>query len=318
MLETTLRRLDGLIPKERRIIVTHNDQLQSTKAVAANHCAHILGEPSAKNTAPALAYAALYIKHLHKGSTKPVMISLHADHVIQKHDKFVECLHKAVAVAETGLLALLGIVPTYPETGYGYIQKGQPLSKAGGFQVESFLEKPDLETAKSYISRKTFFWNAGIFVWQVPSLLGELEQRLPIIAHTLEPLIKERSHSKEDWNDAYKKLPKISIDNAVLETSNNVGLVEADIGWQDVGSWNALSQCFKTDAQNNILWGDIYSEDCRSTTVDSSGQFVACIGLENIIVVTTKDAVLVCDQKRAQDVKDIVEHLKAAGRTDLV
>lgn len=326
MLQTTLKRLDGFVPVERRMIVTHRDQISGTRASVQDACPIILAEPEAKNTANALALAALEIKARHRGPKSPVMISLHADHVITKPDVFRECIQQGVAVAEKGFLTLMGIVPNYPETGYGYIEVGQPLSPGEnvGFRVKSFREKPELKLAQQYLNTGNFLWNSGMFIWKVDTILNELKERLPVAVDKLSTLLNQSGGQSffdvrpDDLAKTYGELPKIAIDNAVLEVSKNVAVIKADIGWQDVGSWNALNQCFSTDALGNYRQGDVMLIDTKNSTIDSDGPFVACIGLENMVVVAAKGAVLVCPQSRAQDVKMIVEQLKEQKRHTLI
>lgn len=323
MIEITLDRLDGFIPPERRIIVTHKDQLEATRAIAGDACPCILGEPEARNTANALAMAALEIRHRHGGDR--VMISLHADHVIRDEDRFRDALRSGVRLARAGYLGLLGIRPSAPETGFGYIEKGGAVEGLNDlFHVRAFREKPDAETAVDLVRSGDNFWNAGIFTWKVDTILQELEMRLPQCVNALNDLLQNRTGFDEvpaaDLASAYGRLPKISIDHAVLEVSENVAMVEGgeEIGWRDVGSWDALTTCFASDEQGNLLTGDVLALDTTGTTVDTDKTFVACLGLKNMVVVSAANAVLVCPRDRAQDVKKIVETLKERGRTDLL
>lgn len=326
MLEITLDRLEGLIPVERRIIVTHKDQVTLTKQIVKDKCRIILAEPDARNTANALALAALDVKAHHTGPRPAVMISLHADHVIQKEDAFRATLQQAVNTAEHNLLVLLGIVAKYPETGYGYIEQGQSLKLdqvKEAFKVASFREKPDAKTAQQYLDTGRFFWNCGIFVWKVDKIIEELKKFLPASVEGLQKLLTRPAMTfsdvtPEDLASAYQKLPKIAIDNAVLEVSDSVAMVKADIGWQDVGSWDALAQCFPTDAQGNLTYGDILMLDCKNTTVDTDGPMVATIGLNDMVVVAAGGAILVCPRSKAQDVKKVVEYLKEHQRKELL
>lgn len=308
MLEITLDRLDGFVPPERRMIVTHTEQVGATEALVGRRCAHFVAEPEARNTANALALAALRVKALHKGPGAPVMISLHADHVIENVPAFLKALDDATKVARTGKLTLVGITPKYAETGYGYIERGPALpAPLTGAAVASFREKPDRTTAETFLKRGNFLWNAGMFVWRIDVFLEELTRTLPVAVETLAKVLNGGSTSLAE---AYKGLPKISIDNALLEVSRNVAVVEADIGWQDVGSWDALARCFNPDAQGNLGYGDVLMLDTRDTTVDTDGPFVAALGLSGMVVVVSDGAVLVCPRDKAQDVKNVVEWLK--------
>lgn len=325
MLELTLERLDGFIPPERRLIVTHQDQAAKTKAIVGTAVAAVVAEPQARNTANALALAALQIEAMATaaGIQDPVMISLHADHLIRDVPAFLTALDHAVRAARSGWLTLLGITPEYPETGYGYIEQGAPLAGLQQtFAVTSFREKPPLAVAQDFIARGGFLWNAGLFVWKTGVLLGELSERLPATVQGLRGLSRPQSGftqvDTEAFSKLYAALPKISIDNAVLEVSRKVTVVPATIGWQDIGSWDALDRCFSGDAAGNLVFGDALLIDAKGTTIDTDGTFVAALGVEDLVVVAAHGAVLVCPKARAQDVKLIVERLKSLGRQELI
>jgi len=325
LLEQTLTRLDPLIPPDRRLIVTHQDQMELTRTIAGRHCSQFLAEPAAKNTAHALALAALEISHQASSSgPRPIMISVHADALIKNEKAFEKSVQQMVETAETGQLILLGITPEYPETGYGYIEKGTRIKPASPvYQVNSFREKPDLETATSFLKTGKFLWNSGIFAWRVDIILDELNSYLPQSMSALRQLLEgygvgsfnEVPHS--ELVRTYMQLPSIAIDNGVLEKSQRIAVVEADIGWKDVGSWDALDKCFSTDEKGNLFYGDVIAIDSTGITVDSDVKIVACIGVKDLVLVISKGAVLVCPKNRAQDVKRVVEELKSRGRLDL-
>lgn len=323
MLELTLSRLDGIIPPERRIIVTHRDQMPQTRAIVGSRCLHFLAEPVARNTAPALALAAVEVKNLAPQGSSPVMISLHADALIRELETFQNALHTMRLAAEQDQLALLGVTPSYPETGYGYIEKGSPFEGLPHTsRVLSFREKPHLELAQQYLSAGSFLWNSGIFAWKADVILEELDRFVPVILQTLKPLL-ERGESlaklpPETLASIYKNLPQMAIDPAVLERSRRVLVLEADIGWKDVGSWDSLDACFPTNASGNLFLGPVKAIDCERITVDSDGPLIACIGVSDLVIVSSGGAILVCPKSRAQDVKLMVELLKAEGRSDLV
>lgn len=321
MIELTLSRLDGFIPPNRRLIVTHKDQAEATRRIVGDHCLTVLAEPESRNTANALALAALQISKM-TNNKDPIVISLHADHIIANVDEMKRSILAAIDVAKSGELCLLGVVPDHAETGYGYIEKGTAKGKFGVFKVASFVEKPDLETAESYVTSKKYFWNAGLFVFPVKVLLSEIEARLPMTVRGLKNLLGQNQSFDQVDSDAlskvYSELPKISIDHAVLEVSRKVSVVEANIGWQDVGSWDALAKCFKTDASGNFVQGDAMLLDSVGCTVDTDGPFTVLFGLKDMVVVHSGGAILVCPKNRSQDVKIIVDQLKDVGRSDLV
>jgi mannose-1-phosphate guanylyltransferase len=323
MIELTLSRLEGFVPPDRRIIVTHIDQLELTKSIVGDRCHLFIAEPEARNTAAALGLAAYELKKNHSSGKMPIMISLHADHMIADVRTFRHVIEQGVKVAENGYLTLLGIVPTYPETGYGYIKKGPALvDQPETWKVESFYEKPPQNIATEFIATNQYFWNAGLFIWKVDTFIEELEYHLPQTATVLSAALHDESASFvgmpiEKLSSFYEGLEKIAIDHAVLEKSKKVAVIRSDFGWQDVGSWGVLDQCFPTDKNKNLLFGDGYTLDCERTTIDSDGPYVAAIGLKDFVVVAAKNAVLVCPKSRAQDVKLVVEHLKQQHRSDL-
>jgi len=328
MIEKTLARLDGFIPPSRRIVVTHHEQAELTKQMIGDKCKYLIAEPEAKNTAAALTLAALEIETIHGNSNDhPVMVSLHADHIIRNEDEFRHDLSRAVNISEHGYLTLMGVTPAYPETGYGYIECGEPLKdtpdKSQGFSVASFREKPELETAQKYIEQGSFFWNSGYFIWQTKTLLSELQTYLPNTLDLLSNLTENRTKlfseiPTKSLAPVYASLQNIAIDPAVLEVSKKVALIKTDFGWYDIGSWDALAKCFETDSKGNLSLGDTFLIDCQNTTVDSDGPFVACIGLKDVVVVHNKGAILVCPSERAQEVKNVVAYLKENGRSELL
>ncbi len=321
MLAMTLKRLDGFIPPERRIVVTHVKQIEQTRTDVGDLCRTFLAEPIAQNTAPALAMAAIEISKMNKIDVEPVMISLHADAIISDTPAFLQSLSDAVRVAEAGYLTLLGIKPTYPETGYGYIEIGAKLSTPG-FRVVSFKEKPSLELAKKYFQDERLFWNSGIFVWKTSVLLNELAAHEPAIPDLLNGVVRQYRSFNEvpesALSETYHQVPKIAIDNAILEVSSEVAMVATRFGWQDVGSWDALSQTFPTDKDGNLVYGDAIALETKNTTIDTDGPLVATLGLSDMVVVAAKGAVLVCPKSRSQEVKKIVEELERRGRKEFL
>ncbi len=317
MLEETLARLDGLIPPERRLIVTHKDQLARTQALVKDACGHYLAEPEAKNTAAALTLAALSVKKLSKSMQNSVIVSLHADHVIGNRDLFIANLASSVKLAEQGYLSLMGIKPTYPETGYGYIEKGSAIHP-DGFVVASFREKPSLDLASQYVAAKTFSWNSGIFAWQTQTYLDQMNQYLPTVLAPLTDLFtKEQDTDTKALAQCYSSLPKIAIDQGLLEKSNRIAMIEATFEWRDMGHWAALAQHFGTDAQGNLALGKAFMQDSTGTTVYADKGFVATIGVKDLVVVSTANGVLVCHKDAVQEVKKVVDYLAAQGREDL-
>ncbi len=331
MLDVTLSRFAPLVAPARRMIVTHKDQLAGTRKIAGAKCPILIPEPQARNTAPAIALAALAIERMAEDGSDPVMISMHADHVITDLNEFNAVMARAVTIARKGWLTLLGVVPSFPETGYGYIERGQSLhlqpfnTTESAFEVAGFREKPDYETAKRYVDSGRFLWNSGLFVFPVRPLLAELERSLPKDMKALRSCLKKSvPKGKNPFDQAklekvYPRLTKISIDEAVLEKSKKIAVVDADFGWQDVGTWDALAKAFPpTDHSGNLVYGKAVTIDTMNTIIDTDGPLVATIGLQDMVVVHHKGAILVCPKSRAQDVKKIVEILEKAKHKDLL
>jgi mannose-1-phosphate guanylyltransferase / mannose-6-phosphate isomerase len=327
MIRQTIKRLLGFVPNENISIVTseklkfdlsiHLEELKNGKGRLK-----ILTEPFGRNTAPAIGLAAVYLK---KTKTDPIMIVLPADHSILSEDIFIETLKTAIQCAEEGWLVTLGIKPSRPETGYGYIKAGGRVRGAKGTgvpfvvkKVERFTEKPDAKTAQKYLKDSNYLWNSGIFVWNTSVILEEIKKYVPALYKGL--LKIEKALGTEDERkiieEVYSELNSVSIDYAVLEKSNNVMVVPADIGWSDVGSWAALDEALAHDEKGNIIKGNVIDFESRDSIVFSGNRLVATIGLKDMVVVDTADATLVCCKENAQDVKKVVDELKKHGREE--
>ena len=321
MIELTLDRLDGYIPASNRIIVTHQKQIEATKAIVKDKAAHFIAEPEAKNTGAALALGAFAIKDI-SNDKNPIMMSFHADHLIQDQKMFLSTLQQAERVAREGQLTLIGMKPAHPETGFGYIECGEML-ETDAYKVKSFKEKPDFETATRYFKSGDFLWNSGLFVWSIHAFLDELREFLPNTLKELEAFNETLSKPLDESHCAalapiYARLQNIAVDHAVLECSDKTTVVKGSFPWKDVGSWGALTECFATDQDENLLIGQGHFFDCKGTVIDSDGPYVAALGLQDMIVVSAKNAILVCPKSRSQDVKRIVEHLKENQMNSLI
>ncbi|UYB51720.1 mannose-1-phosphate guanylyltransferase/mannose-6-phosphate isomerase [Xanthomonas sp. AM6] len=292
--------------EEHRFIAA--EQLQQLGVKPAS----ILLEPKGRNTAPAIAVAALEATH---DGADPLLLVLPSDHVILDENAFQAAVKVAAAAAEQGKLVTFGIRPTSPETGYGYIKA------SGGDQVrpvERFVEKPDLATAQGYLSSGEYFWNSGMFLFRASRYLAELRKFQPAIA---EACTQAWTAAKRDADfirldkDAFAASPSDSIDYAVMEKTADAVVVPLDAGWSDVGSWSALLEVSPQDARGNAHHGDVIEIDCSNTYAYGS-RLIAMVGLENVVVVETDDAVLVGHRDRIQEVKDIVAKIKSSGRSE--
>ncbi len=317
MLQETVTRVLPAIPPERVYIVTNKNHAGEVREQLPQVPSdNILEEPLRRNSGPAVGYAAA---HVHKRDQDGIMLVLPADHVILREEEFRAAVHAAAQVARDGYLVTLGITPGYPDTGYGYMELGADMDDANGYAVRRvvrFTEKPDLRTAAEYLQSGRYVWNSGMFIWRAATILDEMRSHMPGLYRSLAEL--EPSLATPEEADAvaqaWRRLEDQSIDYGVLEKSDQVVTLPVDIGWSDVGDWATLSEYSNTDDEGNTISGDAMVFDSHNTFVHSSGRLVTAIGLEDMIVVDTGDAVLVCPKSRAQEVRRVVDRLKQEGR----
>lgn len=319
MLNETIDRLFGVVDKEDIFIVTNEEQVELTKIVTAERVleSHILAEPSARNTAACIGYGAVEIL---KKYGDGIMCILASDHYIKDEETFRTVLKKAIeTVEETDGLVTIGIKPTFPSTGYGYI-KNEAIEGKRYNNVLEFVEKPDLERANGYISAGNYAWNSGMFVWKASTILKYFERLLPDIYDKL-MIIKEAmgtASESEVIKAIYDTIPKISIDYGIMERADRVYMLEGDFGWNDIGSFDALPALYASDAEGNVVRGENILIDCKENIVIGDKRLIAGVGIENLIIVDTEDALLVCKKDRAQDVKEIVATLEKTERKHLL
>ena len=325
MLQETILRLQGISDISAPLIVCNDahrfmvaDQLCEISCNPLN----ILLEPCGRNTAPAVAIAAMTAL---VSSDDPLLLILPSDHLIVDVDAFQRTCLDAIPYARSGKLVTFGVVPQAPETGYGYIQQGQQIERNKGvapaFNVERFVEKPDLELAKKYLASETFLWNSGIFLISAKKYLDELRKFAPEVFDSCE---KAHAKSVQDLDflrievDTFALCPNISIDYAVMEKTAAAAVIPLDAGWNDVGSWSAFWDIAARDAEGNSQKGDVMLHQTRNCLVLSDSRLVATVGINNCIVVETPDAVLVADKDHVQDVKEIVTRLKQEKRQEAI
>lgn len=320
MLQATARRAEALADVGAPMVICGDDHrfivAEQLRAGGRGDGVQIVLEPCGRNTAPAAAVAATLAADQHGRDT--VLMLMAADHVIADTGAFAAAAAKAAALAADGHLVTFGVTPTRAETGYGYIQTGAAVGE--GFKVATFREKPDAETAQQYVDSGDFLWNSGMFVFQAGTLLDELRAHAPAI---LEAAVAAVSAGKRDLDflrldpEAFAASPEDSIDYAVMERTERAAVVPMDAGWDDVGSWTYLGSVNTPDGDGNVLQGDVMTEGVTDTFVRAEGgRLVAAIGVDNQVIVDTKDALLVASRDRVQDVKAIVNRLKAAERTE--
>ncbi|WP_321146822.1 mannose-1-phosphate guanylyltransferase/mannose-6-phosphate isomerase [Providencia alcalifaciens] len=317
MLQETIARLKNIEHQPPLLICNEEHRFIVAEQLRQENFKHsgIILEPVGRNTGPAIALAA--IKSMQNGDD-PLLLVLAADHVIQDHASFTKSIEKAIAPAEQGALITFGIVPTAPETGYGYIKKGNLINESA-FQVERFVEKPDLSTAEQYIASNEYLWNSGMFLFKASCYVSELKKHAPKILSSCE-LALQNSLSDLDFTrinaEIFEACPEDSIDYAVMEKADNVLVVPMDAGWSDVGSFSSLWEVSHKDQQSNVLIGDVLTENTKNSYVYSQSKLVSTVGVDNLVIIETKDAVLVANKDNVQDVKSIVNQLKQAGRSE--
>lgn len=317
MIQKTVNRLRPLVDAKDIFIVTNaaytglvKDQLPDVPAE------NILAEPCARNTAPCIAFAAAIIGRKYDDA---IMLVLPSDHLIGYENIYIKTLKKAVAVAEQGKnLVTVGITPTYPETGYGYINFGE--EKGDAYQVERFVEKPDLPTAKKYLSSGKYLWNSGMFVWKISSIMANMKEFMPDVAEGAERIAA--SFGTPDFEEVlvreFTAFPSESVDFGIMEKASDIYTLPGSFGWDDVGSWLAVERINETDENKNFISGDVIAVDAERTTVCGGKRLIAAIGTEDLVIVDTDDVLLVCSKNNTQDVKKVIAQLKENGRTELV
>ncbi|MFZ1642158.1 MAG: mannose-1-phosphate guanylyltransferase/mannose-6-phosphate isomerase [Candidatus Contendobacter sp.] len=319
MLQNTALRIAGLTDATAPLVVGNEEHrfmvAEQLRAVGINPTTVML-EPVGRNTAPAVAVAALYAR---REGADPILLILPADHVIADVEGFRAAVRQVAPQAEASRLITFGIVPTAPETGYGYIKAGASLDDSGVRAVDRFVEKPDLATAQTYLELGDYYWNSGMFMFRASAFLAELERFAPAMLAACQQALAA-SHADTDflWLDrkAFVACPKDSIDYAVMEKTDHAVVMPLAVGWNDVGSWSALWDVGAHDADGNITRGDVIAVHTRDTYVDAATRLVATVGVNDLVVVETADAVLVASKERVQDVKAVVNQLKASQRPE--
>lgn len=319
MIQHTVKRLLPMIEIEDIFIVTNKKYINLVKTQLPEISEeNILVEPIGKNTAPCIGFAATVINSRYDDA---IMLVLPSDHLIKNNEMYIETLEKAINIAsKNSNLVTIGITPTYPETGYGYIHFEKNKSEQEGYIVKEFVEKPDIDKAKSYLDSGQYLWNSGMFVWKVSSIMKNIKQFMPDI---YEGLLKIKnainiSNFNSILYQCFDKFDSVSIDYGVMEKADNIYTIPGNFGWDDVGSWRALERINKTDENDNVINGDVIAIDTQKSVILSNKKLIAVAGLNDIIVVDTDDALLICNKENTQQVKDIIQELKKNNREDLL
>ncbi len=317
MLERTIKRLEGLVDSDHIWIVTNAEQAALIKELIPDFREdRFIIEPLGRNTAPAIGLAAV---HLHKHDPEAVMIVLPADHRITNIEQFHYCLHSAVEVVhDSELLATIGIEPTRPETGYGYIQMDTSgiRVRENVYPVKTFAEKPNLATARLFLESGEFVWNSGMFVWRADSILRQIREHLPLWGVAFEQIEMAigTAQEKATTRKVFEAGKGISIDYGVMEKAPKVAVVRGTFDWNDVGSWDEVWRLMPHDDHGNAARGQVALANTHNTLVLGNKKLIAAVGVSNLIIVETDDAIMICPLDRSQEVKDLVDKLKANGQ----
>jgi mannose-1-phosphate guanylyltransferase/mannose-6-phosphate isomerase len=277
----------------------------------------IVLEPMGRNTAPAAAVAALIVAD---EDPQGIIVLLPSDHVVRDGKAFADAVTLAAEAASAEHIVTFGMAPSGPETGYGYVHRGVALEMVDGVhRVRRFVEKPDMETAQGYVADGAYFWNSGMFVFRADVLIDDMKRHAPDVLAAARSAL-EKAKRDDDFvrldAEAFQNAPNISIDYALMEKTDRAAIVPCDFGWSDVGAWSALWDIREQDAQNNVLLGDVIAHDSTGSYVHSDKRLTALVGVKDLVVIDTDDALLIADKSRAQEVKAIVDHLKSANRTE--
>ncbi|MCB1526789.1 MAG: mannose-1-phosphate guanylyltransferase/mannose-6-phosphate isomerase [Hyphomicrobiaceae bacterium] len=321
LLDATLKRLSPDKGFAAPIIMCNNDHrflVREEMDRAGFDAKAIILEPVARNTAPAIAVAALAALSEHQDA---IIVVMPSDHVVQDDAKFVETVSAATRIAQTGRLVLFGITPSSPHTGYGYIKQGEVLDGFAGraYSVGGFTEKPDRATAESYLSTREYVWNSGIFVLHAQTFIDELQHLAPKVLESAKSAYAKRTEDigfERLAAEPFASSPSISIDYAVMEKTSRAVVLPIDVGWNDIGSWSSLWEIAPHDQQGNYTHGDAILKDTENCYVHSERHLVTTLGVDNLVIVDTADALLVANRSRAQDVSKIVQHLKRSNRKE--
>ena len=317
MIQKTVRRISPVVQAEDIFIVTNSayknlvrEQLPEIPAE------NVLSEPCGRNTAPCIAFAGAVIR---KKYGNAVMLVLPSDHLIKYENIFTRTLCNAIVKATEGdNLLTIGITPTYAETGYGYINFSDEDGNA--YKVERFVEKPDLRTAKKYLSSGKYLWNSGMFVWKVSAIMDCFAKFMPEIFTGTEKIAD--AYGTPDFEKVleteYNKFPSESIDFGIMEKAENIFTIPSNFGWDDVGSWLAVERINETDDNRNFIKGDVIAENCKRTTIYGGKRLVTALGVEDTVIVDTDDVLLVCSKNSTQDIKKIISKLRENNRTEFI
>ena len=316
MLQETVQRLSNLDVNAPLVICNEEHRfIVAEQLRALGKTGSIILEPVGRNTAPAIALAA----EVTVNDNDPLLLVLAADHVIQNNDAFTDAVKNAIPLAQAGKLVTFGIVPTQAHTGYGYIKRGNSVADSSGYDVNAFVEKPDSNTAANYLESGEYYWNSGMFLIKASRYLQELQKYRPDIFTACKKALEHTTHDQDFVRldvEAFTACPDESVDYAVMENTTDAVVVPLDAGWNDIGAWSALWEVNDKDKDGNTAFGDTILQDTTNSLIHGGERLIATVGLDNVVIVDTKDALLVACKDKVQDVKKIVEKLKADKRSE--
>jgi len=321
LINETISRFKNMMPISNVFIVTTKQQADMMKPILPGSFPdeNILREPIGRNTAPCILFAAM---HIYERYGDGVLCILPSDHYITKEKEFLTCLNNAMQIAdETGAVVTIGVKPTFPATGYGYIKREDNALYTNAYRIDKFIEKPNFDKAAEYFNSDLYYWNSGMFVWKISSIIKAYERFLPRIYRHLKSVCgKFLSPGAQGLIDAvYPLIDNISVDYGIMERIEEAIVIPGDFGWNDIGSWDALGAIFPRDRDGNIIKGEHICLDTKECIIYGGGnKIIATIGVSNAIIVNTDDAILFCAKDRAQDVKYIVDEIKRQEKTEYV
>ena len=319
MIQLTVERILPLVAIEDIYIATNESyrdlvQTQLPSLPAEN----IICEPVGRNTAPCIGLGAM---HILKKYDDALMLVLPSDHLIKQKTLFVQSLRNACQVAdENGNLVTIGITPDYPETGYGYIRFDEETSLGQAYRADKFVEKPDLDTAKMYFESGQYLWNSGMFVWKVSSILEKMQQHMPETYEGLRRIQQAFGTAQEQsvLQEEFTKMRSMSIDYGILEHADDIYTIPGTFGWDDVGSWLALERINPTNEFGNVMNGNLITVDTKNCILQGGTKLIATVGVQNLIIVDTPDAILICQKDNAEDIKKVLENLRICDRKEYI
>ena len=317
MIQLTVERILPLVKMEDIYIATNKNYRELVRSqLPGIPEENILCEPVGRNTAPCIGLGAA---HIGKKYENALMLVLPSDHLIKFNNMFLSSLREACRVAmEDDNLVTLGITPTYPETGYGYIKFNPQKTLGGAYQVERFVEKPTLEVAKEYLETEEYLWNSGMFIWKLSSIWKNMEKYMPETYAGLQKIGAAIGTPEEEavLEQEFAALPSVSIDYGIMEKAQHIYTIPGTFGWDDVGSWLAVERIKKTNEDGNVVNGNVITIDTHNCIVQGTNKLIAAVGLRDLIIVDTEDAILICEKHRAGDIRKVTENLKICNRDE--